>query len=189
MGDDTPSDLARRVVTALGLPTALREPRKDFDKYRLQSDASLLQAIVTELVALIPSDVDIIGGLEVAGATLAAATSLVDGRPWVLVRRQRDDASGSRVAGTSVVNRRVVLVKDMTQTGKALLSAATALRDEGATVEHSVCAIDWSPDVRARLAAAGVQLHSVLPLDMLREAWRANLQVASSPNHPSLDAE
>jgi orotate phosphoribosyltransferase len=174
MGDGTSSDLAGRVVTTLNLPTALREPRTDFDKYRLQSDASLLRAIVAKLVALIPSEVDIIGGLEMGGATLAAAMSFVDGRPWALVRRQRGDASDRRAAGTSVANRRVVLVKDMTQTGKALASATVALRNEGATVDHAVCAIEWTADADTLLAAAGVQLHSVLTLETLREAWLGN---------------
>ena len=64
MTGGTSSDLARKVVSALDLPTALRGPRTDFDKYRLQSDPSLLRTVVAELSALIQPAVEILGGLH-----------------------------------------------------------------------------------------------------------------------------
>ena len=59
----------------------------------------------------------------------------------------------------------------MTQSGTALLSATEALRAEGAIVEHAVCAIDWTADAKPLLAAAGVELRSVLTFDSLCESW------------------
>ncbi|HEY5456246.1 MAG TPA: hypothetical protein VIJ96_12325, partial [Acidothermaceae bacterium] len=47
-----------------------------FDKYRLQSDPSLLRDIAQSLAALIPSEVEVLAGVELGGIPLAAAVSL-----------------------------------------------------------------------------------------------------------------
>jgi len=165
-------DLALRVATVLNLPAALNDDGAGFDKYRLQSDPSLLRDIAQSLAALIPSEVEVLAGVELGGIPLAAAVSLCDGRPLVIVRQQPKGASG-RIAGAEVFGRRVAVIKDMVQGGGALISAAQALRADGAIVRDAVCAISWNTEATPFLAASDLVLRPVLSLEDLRQAWKA----------------
>jgi orotate phosphoribosyltransferase len=61
----------------------------------------------------------------------------------------------------------VVLVEDVITTGGAVIHAAGALRDLGATVSTVICAIDRSQPGRSRLAAAGITVRPVLSKGLL----------------------
>ena len=56
----------------------------------------------------------------------------------------------------------MTLIEDVITTGGAVLAAATALRDRGATVGAVVCAMDRSVPGHSVLAENGVSLRSVL---------------------------
>ena len=56
-----------------------------FDKYQFESDPRLLREIAVELVKLLPTDVEVLAGLEVGGVPLAVVTSQVSGLPIVFV--------------------------------------------------------------------------------------------------------
>jgi len=164
------TDLALRVVAGLNLPNALNGDMADFDKYRLQADPGLLGDLAASLAALIPSDVEVVAGVELGGVPLAAAVSLHDGRPLAIVRQKPKGARG-RIAGADVSGRRVAVVKDMVQSGGALISAAQALRDDGAIVRDAMCAISWNSEVGSLLAASDLILRPALTLEDLRLAW------------------
>jgi orotate phosphoribosyltransferase len=61
----------------------------------------------------------------------------------------------------------VTLVEDVITTGGAVIHAAGALRDLGATVTTVICAIDRSQPGRSRLAAEGIAVKPVLSKDLL----------------------
>jgi orotate phosphoribosyltransferase len=54
------------------------------------------------------------------------------------------------------------LIEDVITTGGAVLAAATALRELGATVRTVICAIDRSAAGGNALAGAGIDVRSVL---------------------------
>jgi orotate phosphoribosyltransferase len=64
----------------------------------------------------------------------------------------------------------VTLVEDVITTGGAVISAARALRELGATVTTVVCAIDRSPSGAGSLADEGIAVKSVLTKAMLDAA-------------------
>lgn len=163
--------LAARVVTALDLPATLNEDPPTFDKYCLQSDPRLLRDVASSLAALIPSEVEVLAGVELGGVPLAAAVSLHDGRPLAIVRHQPKNARG-RIAGAEVLGRRVAVIKDMTRGGGALISAAHALRAAGAVVCDAICVISWDTETVAVLASSDLILRPVLTLEDLRLVWQ-----------------
>src|SRR5207248_4168289 len=59
-----------------------------FDKYRFESDPSLLRDIATAMAPLLPPDVDALAGLELGGVPLATALSFETGLPALFVRKQ-----------------------------------------------------------------------------------------------------
>jgi orotate phosphoribosyltransferase len=61
----------------------------------------------------------------------------------------------------------VTLVEDVITTGGAVISAARAFREPGATVTTAVCAIDRSPSGASSLADKGIAVKSVLTKALL----------------------
>src|SRR5262245_1967808 len=59
-----------------------------FDKYRVESNPTLLRAIAERLVPMIPSGTGILGGLELGGVPLATVLSMLTELPMVFVRKR-----------------------------------------------------------------------------------------------------
>lgn len=116
-----------------------------FDKYRFESDPGLLRRVVEAMVPLVPTDTDLLGGLELGGIPIVTALSSVTGLPALFVRKEAKAYGTRRLAeGAEVSGRTVTLVEDVLTTGGAVRAAAEALRGLGATVEVVLCAIDRS---------------------------------------------
>jgi orotate phosphoribosyltransferase len=142
-----------------------------FDKYLFESDPVLARRVTDQMAALVPADADLLGGLELGGVPLAALVSQATGLPALFVRKQAKPYGTCRLAeGGDPAGRHVVLVEDVITTGGAVLNAARALRELGATVTTVVCAIDRSAPGGNALAAAGIETRAVLTKEILDSA-------------------
>jgi orotate phosphoribosyltransferase len=134
-----------------------------FDKYLFETDPTLLRRVAEQMVQLLPSDVDLIGGLEMGGIPLVTALSAETGLPALFVRKQAKTYGTCKLAeGPDVAGRTVTLIEDVITTGGAVRDATNALRDAGATVELVICAIDRSPGEDNPLADVSLEIRSVL---------------------------
>jgi orotate phosphoribosyltransferase len=94
--------------------------------------------------------------------------SQATGIPALFVRKQAKTYGTCRIAeGGDPAGLMVTLVEDVITTGGAVIHAAGALRDLGATVTTVICAIDRSQPGRSRLAAEGIAVKPVLSRDLL----------------------
>jgi orotate phosphoribosyltransferase len=145
-----------------------------FDKYLFESDPALLARVAAQMVALVPEDTELLGGLELGGIPIATVLSSLTGRPALFVRKQAKTYGTCKLAeGPPVHGRRVTLVEDVITTGGAVRDATNALREAGALVEVVVCAIDRSPAGENPLADVGLEVRPVLTkadLDAARAA-------------------
>ncbi|MFV0306913.1 MAG: orotate phosphoribosyltransferase [Desertimonas sp.] len=134
-----------------------------FDKYRFETDPSLLARVAAQMATLLPDDVDLLGGLEMGGIPLVTALSARTRLPALFVRKQAKTYGTCKLAeGPDVAGRRVTLIEDVITTGGAVRDATGALRAAGATVEVVVCAIDRSPAEQNPLADVGLEVRAVL---------------------------
>jgi orotate phosphoribosyltransferase len=134
-----------------------------FDKYLFESDPALLARVVDEMVGLVPSGTDLLGGLELGGVPIATVLSVRTSLPALFVRKQAKQYGTRKLAeGPDVAGRRVTLVEDVITTGGAVRDATRALRDAGAVVDVVVCAIDRSPEGTDPLEDVGLEVRSVL---------------------------
>ncbi len=139
-----------------------------FDKYLLESDPALLRRVTDEMAGLVPPGTGALAGLELGGVPLAVMLSQATGIPALFVRKQAKSYGTCRIAeGGDPAGLTVVLVEDVITTGGAVIQAARALRDLGATVSTVICAIDRSQPGSSRLAAAGIVIRPVLGKDLL----------------------
>ena len=134
-----------------------------FDKYLFESDPLLLARVARQMVALVPDETELLGGLELGGVPIATVVSSLTGLPALFVRKQAKEYGTCKLAeGPDVAGRRITLVEDVITTGGAVRDATNALRAAGAVVETVICAIDRSPAGEDPLADVGLEVRPVL---------------------------
>jgi orotate phosphoribosyltransferase len=142
-----------------------------FDKYRFESDPTLLRAIADALVPLVPDGTDALAGLELGGVPIATALSQVTGLPAVFVRKEAKTYGTCQLAeGAEIDGRRLAVVEDVVTSGGQVVASCADLRERGATVEHALCVIDRQAGGPDALAKVGVELR---PLFTMQELERA----------------
>lgn len=135
-----------------------------FDKYLFESDPELLAAVAALATPLVPSNTELLAGLELGGIALSTALSLRTGLPQVLVRKEaKAHGTAKRIEGCDVAGLNTLAVEDVVTTGGQIVASAEALRLAGAIVETAFCVVDRrtqssEPDI---LFAAGIALRSL----------------------------
>lgn len=142
-----------------------------FDKYRFEADPALLGEIARILVALLPSDVDALAGLELGGVPLATMVSHFCGLPSLFVRKHAKTYGTCRLAeGGSVDAKRLVVIEDVITSGGQVVESARALRERGAQITTVLCVIDREAGGRQNLAAEGLELRAAFTMAQLSAA-------------------
>jgi orotate phosphoribosyltransferase len=139
-----------------------------FDKYRFESDPSLLAEIVQALTPLVPPDTQGLAGLELGGIPIATVLSAVTGLPVFFVRKQAKKYGTERVCeGGDISGMRLLIIEDVVTTGGQILLSAQDLRADGALVAHALCVIDRQAGGTERLAAEGILLRHLFTISEL----------------------
>jgi len=113
-----------------------------FDKYRFESDPTLLRRVARRMLQLVPANTEVLAGLELGGVPIATAMSLESGLPAVFVRKAaKEYGTCQAVEGGDIAGRRTVLVEDVITTGGAIADAVELVRTAGGDVTAVVCAI------------------------------------------------
>ena len=161
------AELARRIKDEAYLEGdfVLRSGKRSsyyLDKYLFEAQPDILAALA-RLFAAHADDADLIAGPALGAVSLAAATAMACGKPFVVVRKAKKDyATGKLIEGPSVDGKRVLLVEDIGTTAGAALEAANVLVEHGATVTRMVFAIDRLQGARENVTAAGFEFHALL---------------------------
>jgi len=119
-----------------------------FDKYLFESSPALLRNIVHYMKDIIPSDAEVLAGLEMGGIPIAVALSLETGIPVVFVRKKAKEYGTRKITeGCSIQDKKVCVVEDVVTTGGQVVSSVQAMRKEGALIDHVICAIHRSKKI------------------------------------------
>jgi orotate phosphoribosyltransferase len=173
-------DLAARIYGASHLtgPFTLRSGRvatEYFDKYRFESDPTLLRQIAQLAAAAIPPEMDGLAGLELGGVPLATALSLLTGLPAYFVRKEAKKYGTERLCeGGDVEGLRLLVIEDVVTTGGQLVLSTDDLRAAGAVVTDALCVIDRQSGGIDLLAQSGVTLKALFTMGELQRAAGAS---------------
>lgn len=168
MSNLTKQQLADRIaeVALLRGEFTLRSGRKSnyyLDKYRFETQPDLLHALGERFAEHVPTHVDLIAGPELGAVALAAATSLVCGKPFIIVRNSKKDyGSAKQVEGIYQPGQTVVIVEDILTTGGQVIEAARSLEHVGLKVDRIVGVIDRLEGARENIETAGYVFESLL---------------------------
>lgn len=134
-----------------------------FDEYRLAADPQLLHDVADAMAALLPSDAQVLAGIELGGVPLVVALSAATGLPATFLRRlPKRYGSQRQIEGTGVEGRRAVLVDDVVRSGGQLLAMTRILRIAGAPVTDALCVLERPLGGRLLLGEHDVALHPLL---------------------------
>lgn len=139
-----------------------------FDKYRFEAKPDLLAAIAKQMAKMIPSDTEVLGGLEMGGIPVATALSLATGLPTAFIRKKAKDYGTCQFSeGASIANKKVCLIEDVVTTGGQVLMSTADLRNIGAKISHVLCVIQRGEDLSA-FAKEGLSLHPLFTMAELK---------------------
>ena len=143
----------------------LRSGRKSkyyLDKYLFETQPDILASLGEQFAAYISDSTTLIAGAELGGVALAAATSLVSMRPFVIVRNSKKDYGTSKpFEGKLTDGDSVLLVEDIATTGGQVLEAAKMISEIGAKIERIVAVIDRQEGARENIEGAGFTFDSL----------------------------
>ncbi len=139
-----------------------------FDKYRLESDPTLLRAIAEHLAPLVPAGTEGLAGLELGGVPIATALSQVTGLPALFVRKEAKTYGTCQLAeGGTIEGRRVTVVEDVVTSGGQVIASCADLRALGASVDRVLCVIDRQAGGSEKLAAEDLDLAALFLMEEL----------------------
>jgi orotate phosphoribosyltransferase len=140
-----------------------------FDKYRFASDPKLFLEVVKGVAELVPTEAEMLAGLEMGGVPLVTMLSQLTGLPALFVRRKAREYGTCKLAeGGYFAGKHVVLVEDVVTFAGQLLLSVKELRGHGANVQYALCVIDRESGGRENLAGTNVSLRSLYTLSELK---------------------
>lgn len=140
-----------------------------FDKYRFESQPTLLKAIALELKKLLPQDTEVLGALETGGIPLATALSLETGLPVVFVRKKAKDYGTCKFAeGVDIKGKKLCVIEDVITTGGQVVESTQALRNEGAIIDQVLCVILRAESTPQTLTDLDLKLDPVFKMQELK---------------------
>jgi orotate phosphoribosyltransferase len=143
------------------------------DKYRFETDPTLLRALGERLAAAVREhepDADRIAGPALGAVALAASASMASGLPFIIVRGEtKEYGTANKLEGPFETGELVCLVEDVVTSGGALAEAVAALRGDGLVVRNAVCVVDREEGGSDALARLGVRLRPLFRAGELLE--------------------
>jgi orotate phosphoribosyltransferase len=142
-----------------------------FDKYLFESDPVLLKAIAEEMAELVPSDTEVLAGLDLGGIPLVTALSQVTGIPAAFIRKKPKEYGTRKYAeGADLTSKNVVLVEDVVSTGGAILNILAMLNADGIAPTLALCVIDRETGGVEALRGQSVELRALLTMSEIENA-------------------
>lgn len=141
-----------------------------FDKYRFESDPTLLKQIAKAMAELLPSGIDGIAGLEVGGIPIATALSLETGLPVCFVRKTAKEYGTCQFAeGFDIKGKNLCVIEDVITSGGQVIMSTQDLRSAGAIINHMICVIDREQGGRAKLEAIDLNVKALFTMTDLKK--------------------
>lgn len=142
-----------------------------FDKYRFESDPQLLAQIAANLKPLVPEESEVLCGLEMGGIPIVTMLSQHTGLPAAFIRMKAKTYGTCRYAeGAELQGKKLLIVEDVVSSGGAIIDRAERMRADGLQVDKALCVIDRQTGAAEKLAAAGIELISLLTLSEIEAA-------------------
>lgn len=142
-----------------------------FDKYRFESDPRVLAQIAAALAAFVPTDTQVLCGLEMGGIPIVTMLSQNTGLPAAFMRKEAKSYGTCQYAeGADLRDKKLILVEDVVSSGGAILDTVQKMRADGLAIDTALCVIDRQTGGKEKLAEAGIELVALLTMEEIAAA-------------------
>ena len=117
---------------------------------------------------------DVVAGVPVGGLLLATAYSLESSTPLIYPRMKPEGTGPRGVEGRYSPGTRALVIDDLVAGGSSILEIARFLEDHSIAVHDAVVLVDRDQGAHARLKHAGINLISILKLDVMMNLYRSS---------------
>ena len=130
------------------------------DKYVFETQPEVLEAIATEIAAMLDGgDVDVIAGPELGAVPLVTAVSLKTGLPAAFIRKgEKHHGTQARVEGEIRKGQRVAVIEDVTTTGATILETTELVEELGGHADRLIVVVDRNEGAVDRIGEEGYTL-------------------------------
>lgn len=140
-----------------------------FDKYRFESQPTLLKEVAKLMVPMIPQETEVLAGLEVGGIPIATALALETGLPLSFVRKKAKEYGTCKFAeGEPVSGRKICIVEDVVTSGGQIILSAGDLRQEEAQILKAIAVVDREQGGSEKLKAAAIDYAALFTFTELK---------------------
>lgn len=140
-----------------------------FDKYLFESKPHILQQIAILMSELIPSDCEVLAGLEMGGIPIATAISLHTHMPAAFIRKKAKEYGTRKVnEGADIQGKKIVIIEDVITSGGQVILSAEDLKNAGAEILCCICVINRQQGGAEALEKAGIPLISLFTMEELK---------------------
>ena len=135
---------------------------------------------LAELIRTKFPEVKVIGGVATAGIPHAAIVADKMDLPMIYVRsKPKDHGRGKQMEGSINENAPIVLIDDLLSTGKSVLNAAQALKNEGYNVIGVVAIFSYElPDSTKNFKEAGIEFDTLTNYSTIIEQAKAENSIS-----------
>ncbi len=117
---------------------------------------------------------DYVAGVPVGGLLLATAYALESNTPLIYPRSKPEGTGARGIEGRFQPGSRALLIDDLVTGGSSLAETAMFMAEHGVTVHDAVVLVDREQGAAQRLKHAGINLISILKLDVMMNLYRAS---------------
>ncbi|MGE5334481.1 MAG: orotate phosphoribosyltransferase [Nitrososphaerota archaeon] len=116
---------------------------------------------------------DVVAGVPVGGLLLATAFSLESSVPLIYPRLKPEGTGPRGIEGRYQSGMRALLIDDLITGGSSILETARFLAEHDIVVHDALVLVDRDEGAHARLKAQGINLISILKLDVMMNLYSA----------------
>ncbi len=130
---------------------------------------------------------DLVAGVPFGGLHLATVFSLMTGVPMIYTRPPRTGGLGDMIEGRYEEGQTVLIIDDLVTHGGSILQTKALLEEAGLKVKDAVVLIDREQGAYERLKRHGINLISILKLQIILNHYLALGLISSDDFHRSID--
>jgi orotate phosphoribosyltransferase len=125
---------------------------------------------IAETMAKYTKGYDIIAGMELGAVPLIVALSLETRIPYVIIRKEkREHGTSKQIEGVNVKNKKILIVEDVTTSGKSVIKTLHILRKNHGIVDKVIVVVDRESGAREKIENLDVELVPLLSISKILE--------------------
>ena len=119
-------------------------------------------------ISMVPytTEYDLIAGMELGAVPLIVALALETNLPYVIIRKQkREHGTGKQIEGTTVKDKKTILIEDVTTSGGSIIKSIQILREQEAQVDQVITVVDRDSGAREKIESLNIVFTPLLTIN------------------------